>query len=229
MVIKIVITGLLLAGCPSGNDQRKTKPTPTPSPSKTDPSRGATNDTDRQGAHGHGIAVVGGGSRSDPDPNDYVKKDTEEQDSGKTTSQHSVEQTPSQHSVEQAPDTSQSPTEKTVEQQPKEVKDTKNTESTDSSTTSERQPSPMVSLSFVEQEGHLMPILELKDATAVTDVEIYRKAHDFAINSDGFDNKVTGIPRQTYYVKLKVQGRQCNNEVEIDDMTQAKTFRMNCR
>ena len=228
MIVKIVITGLLLAGCPSGKDQRKTKPTPTPtpSPSETDSSKreGATSDADRQDTHGHGVTVVGGGSRSesDPGPNDYLKKDTEKQDSTETTSQHSPDQTPTQ-------DTSQSPTDKTGTQQPKEVENTKSTESTDSSTTSDRQQSPTVSLSFVEQEGHLMPILELKDATAVTDIEIYRKAHDFAIDSDGFDNKVTEIPRQTYYVNLKVQGRQCNNEVEIDNMTQAKTFRMNCR
>lgn len=228
MVIKIVIAGLLLAGCPAGKDQRKTKPTPTPSASETDSNNqeGATSGADGQVTRGHEVTITGGGSdqRVTTDPNDYQEN---KQDSTEaTTSQSPPQENPNQHSVEQTTDTSQSPTEKTVEQQPEKVE---NTKTTDSSTTDERQSSPTVSLSFVEQQGHLMPILELTDATAVTDIKIYRKAHDFAIDNDDFNNKVTEIPRQIYYVNLKVQGRQCNNEVEIDDMAQAKTFRMNCR
>ena len=254
MVIKAIIMGLLLAGCPSKTDRRKTGPTATPSPSETpkDDDRGngdqqgATHDTGRGGGGGRSTTVVGGGTTATDggngvadgaglDPNDYVKE--EGKTDGSDPSQSPPEETdggnPSQSSSGKTADSdpSQSSSGKTASSDPKQSppeKDSQSPVKTVEQDQQTRQQSPMASLSFVEQEGHLWPVLELTDATAVSDLEIYRQALDLAIDSDNFKATVTAIPRHQYFIKLKVQERQCNNEVEIKELTETETFRMNC-
>ena len=234
MIVNVLIIGLLLAGCPGKSDQRPPEVSPTPPTDNTNSNNnngaGRGGGGGGHGAHGTNVADAD----QNPDPNDYLKKKTDE-DPTQSTAQHEPEastgQQPPQETtktISQSPEKSDEKEDKTETAEKSTSQPSKTVEETNESATPERQPSPTASLSFIEQQGHLVPVLELSDATAVTDVEIFRPAHDFAIANRAFDTETTDMPTQTYYVKLKVQDRQCNNTVEIRDMTLTKTFKMNC-
>lgn len=241
MIVKILIIAVLLTGCPGKSDRPTPEKSPSPPPSDTNRDN---QDGAGRGGGGGGQGATGTNVADDDDtldPNDtFVATEEKEEEEG--TEQSDPSQSPSgetdgntsQHTVAQTTQqsTQKSPTE-TVEQQETKESTTKTVDQqpakgTGKSPTAKRQPSPTASLFFIEQDGHLLPALEFTDATALSDLEISRPAHDFAINNGSFASEVTKIPQQTYFIKLKVQDRQCNNTVEVTNLTQTITFKMNC-